>query len=231
MNPFLHFNGTRELVESVAALAALVFPLVFALPSLVLHKQDSSGMKTVHYMLSLVTLVGGILLPLVWFALSCSITPEWKGACQLGWLDGFMVSKCFLGPLVLWAALSLYAFDVLEIKGFGSWLPLGLASGVVVSSVCLLHGFACVPRELGGFMIVPCYTPLWYGFALQRALQLQKPSLLSVRWASIAPVPLWLASLWFSYKTYILLPDQPPENSCVTTVEWITRCVRHLPGS
>ena len=188
--------------------ALIAIALIFAWPGFLAPR----GNPWPIYFLDVLRIIVSITIPLIWFSLSCSLLPEWKGACRFGWLDCFVVGKFLLTPIVLWACASLYALQVMRLKQFGSWLPLGLGFGTLVSVLCLLQGLIFHTKAIGFWicMFVPIYTPLWYGCAFRRSLQICRPSLAAVKWTALGSLPMWAASLWFSYKAYLQLPNEPP---------------------
>src|SRR5436309_10318721 len=58
-----------------------------------------------------------VLLPLAFFVLSAALSPEAKSVSHHGALDCFLVGKLALAPLVFWATASLYAIEILEVRG------------------------------------------------------------------------------------------------------------------
>lgn len=182
-----------------------VLPFVFAWPGFLAPR----GTPWWRYFLNVLVIFLGIVVPLVWFGLSSMLTPDSKSACELGWLHCFVTGKLALVPLVFWACASFYALEVMRLERFGSWLPLGLGSGVVVSAVCLLQGLACLKDTLDAVWawIVPVYTPLWYGWAFRRSWRIQKPSSSGLKWTVLGSLPAWGVSVWFSHRIYRGLPE------------------------
>ncbi len=157
-----------------------------------------------------------VIAPLIVFVLSAFMEPEWKGACHFGWLDCFIVGKLALTPLVLWGVAALYRTDVMrKIEPLKTWVVLGIFSGAIVSTVCLIFGLYCL--EFSRMMIVPAYVSIWY---FGRAIQLIKKSDLkfwSYLWTMQGSLPLWFLSWFWSLKMYQDLPDKAPDNCFVAT--------------
>src|SRR5262249_24775450 len=85
----------------------LVLPLVMALAV-------PSKRPWYYFFLRFVVCLVGIVIPIAVFLVSALMTPEWVGEAKHGWMDCFPVGKLALTPIVLWASVSLYRFQVLE---------------------------------------------------------------------------------------------------------------------
>jgi hypothetical protein len=154
----------------------------------------------------------GVVLPLFVFFMSVFLAPDSKAVCHDGWLDCFIGGKLALSPMVLWATAALYALEVMRVKDrTARWLVLGTFTGATIALVCLVFGLICFLPEGDVFaqlwLLVPLYVAVWYSV---RAWQLIKVSPYGARnyvWTLAGSLPLWLASVWWSYRTYQSLPE------------------------
>src|SRR5580704_7230194 len=82
-----------------------------------------------------------VVLPLFIFFFSAFLVPDWKGGCTHGWLDCFHMGKFALAPLALVATAALYSVEVLQVPNrMEKWIVLGIFSGAIISTVCLVFG-------------------------------------------------------------------------------------------
>lgn len=173
-----------------------------------------------RYTGALAASVFGVVLPLVVFSFSAFLVPEWKGACQHGWLDCFHLGKLALAPLVLWATISLYAVEVCRLQPpFNRAITLGLCFGAVIAGVCFVFGIAVVDRPVGLmslWLLVPLYVGLWHGLRAWPAMTHSRPSVSAAVWTGVGSLPFWLGSWFWSWEVYDALPDQPPTCFVVT---------------
>ena len=165
-------------------------------------------------------------LPLFVFLMSAALVPEWKGGCQLGWIDCFHQGKLALVPLALWASAAWYAVDIYRVTGRTRqhpWIVLGMLQGAVVSSVCLGYGIVFVGVQKAGsagiwlFLVVPLVVALGYSF---RSAQLIRAATLTpiAYWMSLLlTTPFWFGSLIWSARIYAALPDKKPDACFVVT--------------
>jgi hypothetical protein len=157
----------------------------------------------------------GIVFPLFIFSASALLVPEWKGACDHGWLNCFHVGKLALLPFVLWASAALYAIEVVRVKNRARrWIVLGIFLGALVSVVCLIIGIIAVKisiQEFRPWLLVPFYVAVWY---MLRAVQLARTtgtSPFAYVLSLATTIPFWMASVVLSRKCYFALPDKPPD--------------------
>ncbi|MBN2704539.1 MAG: hypothetical protein JXR23_10040, partial [Pontiellaceae bacterium] len=100
----------------------------------------------------------GIILPLLSFWASILLVPDWKGACEYGWLDCFHSGKFYLTPLVLWACSAFYVIQIMH-SDYRRWNVLGLFIGMIISGTCFLHGILVKAYEgIEWFYLIPTYT-------------------------------------------------------------------------
>jgi hypothetical protein len=179
--------------------------LVLALPVAI---REKSGRR---FFIAWLLALAGVVLPLSIFCFSVFMAPDAKESCQHGWLDCFIEYKAILTPLALWATAALYALEVLRVKNrTARWLVLGIFLGATIAVVCFIFGLICFAFAADGvalFLIVPLYVAVWYSV---RAWQLIKASPYGVWnyfWVLAGSLPFWIASLWWSYRSYQSLPD------------------------
>jgi hypothetical protein len=150
----------------------------------------------------------GILLPLVFFFLSAFLVPEAKDECPHGWLDCFYMGKLALTPFVLWATAALYAVEIYEIKDrTRPWIVQGFFVGAIVSSVCAVFGLVSKGNELPLLLVVPFYTAVWYVLRAVQLIQAAKITASPLVKTATSSLPFWAASVFWSYNTYLSLPD------------------------
>ena len=164
------------------------------------------------FFIALVLSFAGVVLPLFIFLFSIFMTPEWKGACNYGWVDCFIEGKLALLPLVLWATAALYAVEILRVENCARrWIVLGIFLGAIIAAVCFVFGVACLGSERGlrWWLLVPLYVAAWH---LIRARQLTRAAPFDF-WtyfiSFIGSLPLWLASWIWSKNIFESLPDDP----------------------
>jgi hypothetical protein len=169
----------------------------------------------------------GVILPLAVFFLSSYMVPEWKGACEHGWIDCFHLGKLALTPLVLWAMVSLYATDMCHIPPT-PFMVMGIFTGAIVSSVCFVFGIiSCTNDPSLLFLLVPLCTSVWYGIRAGQLLLEFHPKLWTYLWTAMGSLPFWIGSIVWCRKTYLSLPDVAPSCFIVTAA---TKGHRHIVG-
>ena len=161
----------------------------------------------------------GILLPLVFFVLSALLTPEAKPLCHHGPFDCFHTGKLALTPFVLWASAALYAVEIYRVqKPTRAWIVQGLILGAIISTACTVFGFIAHCQDGGALVClsVPLYTSIWYSARAFRAIRNQPPEAVNLTVALGSSLPFWALSVFWSYKTYLSLPDQVSDCFVVT---------------
>jgi len=165
-----------------------------------------------------------VLLPLAFFILSAFLTPDAKDVCPNGPLDCFYLGKLALTPFVFWATAALYAVEIIEVRNSARpWVANGLILGAIVSSVCLIFGVLTLhPHDLMGgdsaliCLLVPFYTAIWYIARAIYAVRTQPIDSTKLTIALTSSLPFWATSVWWSYKTYLSLPDHADRCFVVT---------------
>jgi hypothetical protein len=160
-----------------------------------------------------------VVLPLAFFLLSMGLAPDAKDSCHHGWIDCFITGKAALIPLVLWATVALYAVEIYRVANpTRRWIVQGLFIGAVISSVCLVFGFVTYGTEpTWPCLLVPLYTAVWYVLRSVHVIQDERVKFSALAPVTIGSVPFWAASLYWSYKSYLSLPDHPPPGCFVVT--------------
>lgn len=183
-----------------------------------------------RFFVALVLSFAVVVLPLFVFLASAFLVPDWKGGCNHGWLDCFIMGKLALSPVALFATAALYSVEVLRVENpTKKWIVLGIFSGAVVAVVCLVYGLTCLAeprvhfgrldRETWGWirwLLVPLYVAIWYSV---RAGQLVKASKLGPRaylGTLLGSLPFWFGSILWSRNIYASLPDTAPSCFVVT---------------
>jgi hypothetical protein len=164
--------------------------------------------------------IAGLLVPVAVFLLSTFLVPEWKGACQHGWIDCFFGGKLALSPLVLWACCSFYSVEILRIeRPVPVRIIMGLWTGAVIAAVSLVYVVMLggAAGGMGFWLLVPAgYTALWYGaraFDLARETKVSSKAIIGTLFGSI---PFWIGSVVWSESWYESLSNQPPSCFVVT---------------
>ncbi|HLX72079.1 MAG TPA: DUF6688 family protein [Verrucomicrobiae bacterium] len=192
-----------SLIGATSSLAKIL--AVLAAPALV--KEWSLKRFLVAAFLSLFVVV----LPLAFFLLSIGLAPDAKDTCHHGWIDCFITGKLALTPLVLWAITALYAVEIYGVVDpTRQWIAQGLFIGAVVSSVCLVFGsltYASDPTCLL-LLLVPLYTAVWYVLRAVHVIRDKKVKSSALTHVMLGSVPFWMLSLYWSYKSYLSLPDR-----------------------
>jgi len=215
-----------------AILPALVGVLVLALGLPAYFR----GLKAIPVVLF------GVIIPLALFGLSAGMLPDWKGACRCGWVDGFLIGKFALSPIVLFATVALCRYE-LALTPAGRrperWVRWGLFSGAVTSVLCLNYGFLCMDvRALKVWLILACYVPLWY---VGRAVYAEAKFPVApwdYLWNTLGMVPFWVASWYWSHRVFEGLPDVEPQRCFIVTAAALGHCplvgpfveIDHGPG-
>lgn len=159
-----------------------------------------------------------VVLPLfVYFVSSLLVYDlQWQGACRFGWLDCFILTKLTLAPFVLMATYALYRVEVLKDKSLTDRrLVLGIYVGAIVAVPCAVFGLICLQPYV--WQLVPLYVAVWY---VVRAVQIIRRSPLEFGnyfWITLATIPSWLISWFWSKHIYESLPTMPPQNCFVVT--------------
>jgi hypothetical protein len=194
MNDFLYF-------QLVGIGIFIGIPAVLAVPPAV--KEHSVRRFFIAWGLSFT----GVVLPLFFFFMSFFIAPDSKVRCNHGWLDCFIEGKLALTPLVLWATAALFALEVWRVKHrTARWLVLGMFTGATVAVVCLAIGLVCFGLDL--FLLVPFYVAVWYSVLARQLIKASPYGARNYVWTLVGSLPLWLASLWWSYRSYQALPEE-----------------------
>lgn len=170
-------------------------------------------------------------LPFAFFYLSAGLAPEAKDTCHYGWIDCFIRGKVALTPLVLWAITALYAVEIYKVADpTRRWITQGLVIGAIISSLCLVFGivtYATSP-ELLPWLLVPLYTAVWYVLRAVRVIRNKRVNSSALAQVMLGSTPFWALSLYWSYKTYLSLPDHPPPDCFVVTAA--SRGLRRFVG-
>jgi hypothetical protein len=190
----------------------LLIVLALSLPP-DLAKQSWSRLLT-----SMATSFLVVVLPLfVYFVSSFLIYDlRWQGACRFGWLDCFILTKLTLAPFVLWATYAIYRVEVRKDKSYNDRrLVLGIYVGALVAVPCALFGLICLQPYL--WQLVPIYVAVWYGFRAGQIIRQSRLEFSNYFWITLATVPSWLVSWFWSKHIYNSLPATPPQNCFVVT--------------
>jgi len=158
---------------------------------------------------AMVLAVGG-LFPLVAFLLSCfPLELDSRLGCPRGWVDCFALGKLALTPLVLWAIAAFRVAQVLRPEGrLRAWVPTGLLVGATVSTVCFVHAHRSRPYgEFRFLLVIPLYTAAWYWILCVKAYIASRPNLIWSVVATLASLPFWLLSIFWSWRFYWSLPE------------------------
>lgn len=159
----------------------------------------------------------GVVLPLFVFLASAFMIPEWKGGASHGWIDCFHLGKLALTPVVLWATAAFYKLEVFKSGHTKPWVVLGFLSGAVVSSACMVFGLVCVENEAGKlWLLVPIYVAVWYSVRAANLMSAARLNLRTCLTALASSLPLWVLGMFWSWRTYQGLSDQPPSCFVVT---------------
>lgn len=190
-----------------------VFLILFLVALVVALPGSRRGLK--GFLVAIPYSALGIVLPVVIFAFSVFLTPDWKGAAQHGWLDCFYLGKLALSPLVLWAVTAFFAVEIYRVEDRSRpWIVLGYFFGAIVSSVCFIFGLVCGPLAL--WMLVPAYVAFWY--TLRAAFLMANARVKAKTYISafVGSLPLWIWSILWSRNIYASLPDTAPSCFVVT---------------
>jgi len=203
--------------------AAVVFVFVLtllALPPALIRKSWT------QFWIGFILSPFAVVLPLAFFFLSTFLAPDAKDVCTSGPIDCFQVGKLALTPFVLWASAALYAVEIVDVRNASRpWVVNGLILGAIISSVCTLFGVFTQCRNsldlLGdkGVMIcllVPLYTSIWYIARAVYAVRTHPVASTKLILALTSSLPFWALSVWWSYKTYVSLPQHAPDCFVVT---------------
>jgi hypothetical protein len=96
------------------------------------------------------------------------------------------------------------------------WIINGLVLGAIISSACVLFGVITQTRDSldllseNGVLVcllVPLYTAIWYVARAFHAVRTQPVNSVRLTIALASSLPFWAVSVWWSYKTYLSLPD------------------------
>jgi hypothetical protein len=172
-----------------------------------------------RFFVSMVLSATGIVIPLFIFVMSMFLIPDWKGACKYGWLDCFHTGKLALTPFVLWACAAFHVVQIQRKTGKNRlWVNLGLFIGSIVSTACLIYGLVIHklhdPTTL--WLLVPLYVSIWYSVLNIRAMRTSGVSAGPYIITLLSSVPFWVIGVYWSKKTYLSLPDTPPDCFVVT---------------
>lgn len=197
--------------------------LLLVIPPTIKHRSWRS------FFLSLLWICLGIMLPATWFLLSCGLHPQWKSEeLWTGTFTCFFIGKLWLSPLVLWALAAFYVRVIWKTaKPLQAWIVLGYWIGAIVSVICLIHGVIAlgIVHGLVGlwrFMYlawpfaVPVASAIYYTVVARRLLAAVDISMARLCGTFATTLPLWIASIWQSIKTYESLPEHPPTCFVVT---------------
>jgi hypothetical protein len=191
----------------------LLLPVGLAMPPALREKSWK------RFFLALVLSFLGIVLPIFIFSASTFLVPEWKGGCRHGWLDCFHRGKLALLPFVLWASAALYALEILRVKvRTQPWIVHGIFLGAIFSTVCLIFGVITsgFSREENPWLLVPLYVAVWYVLRALRFARESKTSPLAYLASLCSTIPFWVASVVWSRKCFLALPDRAPDCFVVT---------------
>lgn len=160
----------------------------------------------------------GILLPIAFFFLSACLIPEGKDKAPHGWIDCFHLGKLAMTPFVLWATAALYAVEIYEVKDrTRPWIIQGLFAGAIVSFVCLVLGLISDGIDSLLLLAVPFYVAVWYGLRAGQFIRDGKVKASPLVITATSTLPFWTASVFWSYKTYLALPEITPPDCFVVT--------------
>jgi len=169
-----------------------------------------------RFFVALVLSFFGVVLPLYVFFFSSFMAPGWKGACNFGWVDCFIVGKLALTPFVLMATAALYKVDVLRpSSGTERWVVVSVFLGTLVAVICLVFGLVCLSWQR--FMLVPFYVAIWQACLAARLMETARLSIRTYLGALLGSLPFWLASVVWSRRLFESLPDKAPSGCFVVT--------------
>jgi hypothetical protein len=197
------------IIEVAFGLCVLLLPL----PSLMRKEPCSWRKRVLYYARALLITIFLIMVPLGVFLLSAVLTPFWKGGCRHGWLDCFFTGKAVLLPLVLWATAALFVVEVVPwSRKSARWVVLGLFTGVLVSTVCLVHVLVCLrtPSYWSWFLLVPIYVSAWYALRFWQSAKQSEARWWEYLLTALGTVPLWIWSALRSQAVYQGLSDYQP---------------------
>jgi hypothetical protein len=156
-----------------------------------------------------------LVLPAVFFLFSVEMVPEWKGGARAGWLDGFHEGKLALSPYVVWALVAAWTQEVWRPATAPRWVVLGYFAGFFASAVCLAIGLFIEGGDTAA-MIVPLYTPMYFGLRTLGLYRQQSPGAPATFWTLLAGFPQLGTGLMWAHWVYEQLPDDPPDCFVVT---------------
>jgi hypothetical protein len=209
----------QQLTQLVSIVLILPLLLLLGLPGLALPPalKEKSWKR---FFVALALTVPAIVLPLVFFFLSALLSPEAKDLCYNGAIDCFHVGKLALTPFVFWATAALYVVDIYRVESrTRTWIVQGLLIGAMISSVCTVFGFVTHWHEITSIwwlLLVPLYTSVWYVVRTTQALRNYPPDTTNLTIAVGSSLPFWAVSVFWTYKTYLSLPDHLQECFVVT---------------
>ena len=205
--------------------APIAITILLALPAL------SGNRPLAHFLRALGVSFAGVLVPLFfYFASTLAFLLMTKDSCTCGWVDGFMLSKLALAPLVLFSTASLYWIEVLwpNAPDRPDWVRLGLYCGAITWGVGIIYALTCGPISGSRSILRPLlglsYLPVWYTW---RACQQPSSRPLHLL-ATIAMVPFWIGSAIWASIAFERLPSNSGHNCFVVTAA--TRGHRRLVG-
>ena len=197
-------NGPTGMKMTFFLIPTVLVAFFLALPPALIRKSWT------QFWIGFVLSPFAVVLPLAFFFLSMFLTPDSKEVCHNGALDCFHLGKLALSPFVLWATAALYAVEIAEVRNPGRpWIVNGLVLGAIISSVCTVFGVLTNRQDnvMLFCLAVPLYTSIWYIARAVHTIRTQPIDSTKLTIALGSSLPFWALSVWWSYKTYLSLPD------------------------
>lgn len=170
------------------------------------------------FFIALVLSFFGVMLPLFVFFFSSFLIMdlEWKGACQHGWLDCFIVGKLALTPFVLAATAALYRVDILRSgQNKERWVVVSFFLGAMIATVCFVFGLVSFGWRM--WLLVPLYVAIWYSVRAAQLISAAGFNFWTYLSALLGSLPFWVASGFWSRSVFESLPDKAPSGCFIVT--------------